>query len=64
MFILKHFGNTEFQAYSEFCIQFDPDLSKLGHLKIIFRLRLAVGAGNGHMQCVLFQYFRFDSTEY
>lgn len=54
MFILKHFANTEFQAYSEFCIQFNSDLSKLGHLKNIFPPKLAVDAGNGHMHCVLF----------
>lgn len=53
MFILKHFTNTEFQAYSEFCIQFNSDHSKLGHFKIIFFLKLAVDAGNSHVHCVL-----------
>lgn len=54
MFTLKHLENTEFQTYSELCVQVDSDLSKLGHLKMIFPLRLAVGAGNDPMRCIHF----------
>lgn len=63
MFILQHFANTEFQTYSEFCIQFNLDLSKVRHLKIIFLLKLAVDAGNSHVRCVLLWHFRCGNTE-
>lgn len=53
MFIRQHFANTEFHTYSELCIQFSSDFSKLGHLKTVFLLKLAVDAGNSRVHCVL-----------
>lgn len=63
MLILKYFENTGFQTCSGFCVLFDSDLSKLGHLKMMFPLTLAVDAGNYHMRCIHFWYFRCNSTE-
>lgn len=54
MFILKHFADAEFDTSSVCSIQFDSNVSKLGHLRIIFPLKLAVNAGNGRMRSVFF----------